>query len=75
MALRVHKREKIVNDAEVKLLHLVIDWLDSDEANALTEWEGVQVMSSVFNEQISNLAKYAIRKERHGHEDKPGGLE
>ena len=75
MSLRIHPREKLVRDAEVVLLELVCKWLDSTEANKLTEWEGVRVLNQVLGLQIASLAKFSISKERHGDEDKEGGLE
>lgn len=75
MSLRLHPREKLVRDAEVKLLELVCNWLDSDEANALTEWEGARVLNQVFGLQIASLVKFAISHERHGDTDKAGGIE
>lgn len=74
MALRMHPREKLINDAEVKLLEAVCRWLESPEANALTEWEGARVLNSVFGLQINSLVKFAIGNERLGDTSKEGGL-
>lgn len=75
MSLSMHPREKIVNAAELSLLDTIIDWRRTPEAQQLTLWELVRILTTVLNNQLAIAAKYAIRQERHGNEDKPGGLE
>lgn len=75
MAIRLHKREELVHDAEIALMDALIEWRRSEAAQKLTEWELVSLMSHELGSYISGIAKYAIRLERHGDRDKPGGAE
>jgi hypothetical protein len=40
----------------------------------LTEAEQVRVIGEACHNCIAHMAKYAIREERHGNTEKPGGL-
>lgn len=75
MATRLHKREALIQDANVALMDALIEWRRSEAAQKLTEWELVSLMSHELSSYISGVAKYAIRLERHGDRDKPGGAE
>lgn len=68
---REHPREQIVRDAECKLGMYLVDEIRS----LLTNAEYMRVVVSVLGDSLSRLARYAIRHERHGDLDKPGGLE
>lgn len=69
---RIHRREKLVTEASGKLREAIYDL---GLENTLTMAEHLQVLTSVFNETVLGVLKYAIRKERHGNIDKPGGWE
>lgn len=75
MAIRLHKREALIQDANIALMDALIEWRQSEAAQKLTEWELVSLMSHELSSYISGVAKYAIRLERHGGRDKPGGAE
>lgn len=72
---RVHERERTVTNARLKLSDAVRDWEDTEEYEALTEAEALQVLMSVFSDRILGWTKYQIRFERHGDHDTPGGWE
>ena len=72
MALRLHPREMPVQRASADLRQAVCDWRDRHD---LTEAETLAVLTEVLGGSIGSIAKYAIREERHGDPDKPGGLE
>lgn len=67
---RMHPRVQIVNKAETKLRETLLE-IQRD----LTEPEFLGVVAGMLGEQIGHIAKYAIRQERHGRTDKPGGWE
>lgn len=68
---KIHPREEIVTDAEMKLRDAV-----HAARVGLTEGEYLRVISTVFGDTVSRIAKYMIRDERHPDDpDKPGGLE
>ena len=67
---RIHPREKIVDEAEQKLRAVVFELIQSE----LTQGEFLKVLGNVMDGEIRSIAKYAIRRERHGDEDKPGGI-
>lgn len=70
---RIHHREKLVREAESRLRGAIVD--AGIHKLDLSEAEYLQVVSTVLHEQLSTTLKYAIRRERHGDTDKPGGLE
>ncbi len=65
---RVHEREKLVKAAELKLGGMV-----ADACGDLTTAESLRVLVNVLGDGVGRIAKYAIRQERHGDTDKPGG--
>jgi hypothetical protein len=68
---RIHPRETVVREAAQKLRsHLLTVVQESD----LTEGEQLRVISEVYSDWVASMAKYMIRHERHGNENKPGGL-
>lgn len=69
---KIHPRELVCNKARTDLDEAVAGALEKHE---LTEAEELRVLNEVFHRYIGSIAKYAIRRERHGNEDKPGGLE
>jgi hypothetical protein len=66
----MHPREKLVREAESKLRGHVLDILDD---SGLTEGESLRVLAAVFGGYLASVAKYAIRVERHGDTETPGG--
>lgn len=67
---RMHSRVPIVNGAEIKLREAL-----SEIRKDLTEPEFLKMVANVLSDQVSTIAKYAIRQERHGCMDKPGDWE
>jgi hydrogenase maturation factor len=70
--MRIHHREENVRRATMALNKALIDTLTKE---ALTAGETIRVLMAVFGGHLDSIAKFAIRQERHGDEDKPGGLE
>lgn len=70
--MRLHPREAIVGQARTDLGEAVLDWR---KTHALTTAETVAVLTEVFGDHLGGIAKYAIREERHGNQDKPGDVE
>ena len=69
---RLHKREQIVREAELKLRQAMLDiWKESD----LTDAEMLRIVAACFGDHVAGHAKYDIRMERHGNTDTPGGWE
>ena len=64
--MRLHPRHMIVNDASREFEGFVIDVLI--KKHGLTYGE----IFSLLGEQVARSAKYLIRQERHGDEDKKG---
>lgn len=72
---RMHDREVIVREAEDELrLAISISSGEGSKLSELTTAELLQVYNSVFSSAIGTVLKYAIRKERHGRTDRPGGI-
>lgn len=68
--MKMHPRAVIVEARKRALLLAVID------ATAdLTSAESLQLVTSVMSDHILGIAKYAIREERHGDQNKPGDVE
>ena len=67
---RIHPREAIVNRAESNLRVAI-----EQATDGLTSREALRIVSSAFHHYLAGWAKYAIRKERHGDLDTPGGRE
>jgi hypothetical protein len=70
---RLHARERVVTDARLELTEAVIDWRRKHDD--LTWGELFSIVGEVLGGQVTGLAKYLIREERHGDQDKPGGIE
>jgi hypothetical protein len=70
--VKVHPREEQVR-AAVTALRSAVSYIWKSQA--LTDAEMLSVVTTVLSEQVLSYAKYAIRYERHGDTDKPGGLE
>jgi hypothetical protein len=66
---KIHPRERLVTEAEQQLRTAIIGL----NKIGLTTGEFLQVITNVMSGEISSIAKYAIRNERHGNLDKPGG--
>lgn len=67
-----HPREKNVRSAELTLINAYDAIVKEAE---LTNAEQLRVLANFVSSQVGTIAKYAIRHERHGRGDKPGGLE
>jgi len=67
--MELHEREKMVKEIEWDIGDVI-----AEKTRELTTGEAIRVFCSLFNGQISTIAKYMIREERHGESDKPGGL-
>jgi hypothetical protein len=66
---RIHEREQIVKDAERAIARAI------DEAvKGLTTAEGLRAVNTACADWIGGIARYAIRIERHGDAEKPGGV-
>lgn len=72
MSYRMHPREQKVNSAKHDLLEA---WMKAYEKYELTTGEMLRVLTEFNSDQVGSIAKYAIREERHGRTDKPGGIE
>jgi hypothetical protein len=71
---KLHPREAIVTKARLELTRAVLDWREAH--SDLTVGEVFSIIGGVLGDQITSLAKYMIRAERHPDDpDKPGGLE
>lgn len=65
----LHPRERLVTKAKLDLQMAIEGPLEG-----LTEAEKLRVVNSVLSSYIGSVVKYAIREERHGDLEKPGGL-
>ena len=72
--MRLHPREELVRDSRLELMNRLADW-NEKHTEELTEVEWIQIITSCFSWEMSTFCKFAIREERHGDADKPGGLE
>lgn len=68
---KLHEREAVVREAKLKLSEAVQEW---GKGHDLTQFEYLQVVQGVLGDEILGACKYAIRVERHGDPNKPGGL-
>lgn len=66
-----HPRARIVDSAEQALQNAYTKIRAEYE---LTTGEQVRVLTTALSCLLGNVAKYAIRHERHGSGDKPGDL-
>jgi len=67
-----HPREKNVRSVERALINTYNAIVEEAE---LTLAEQLHVLANFTSSRVGTIAKYAIRHERHGRGDKPGGLE
>ena len=70
---RIHRREKLITEAENNLRAAI--QASGIRKMELTTAEYLQVLARIMHDEISGTLKSAIRQERHGDTDKPGGLE
>lgn len=68
--MKVHYREHIVKDAEL----ILFDAISRVYKLNLTYGEKLRVFSEVFGSAIARIAECVIIEERHGDQNKPGGL-
>lgn len=68
MAIRVHKRTRIVADADVDIRRAIVA---IDERYDLTPTEWIAILAGIIQGETKTL----IRLERHGNADKPGDQE
>ena len=66
---KIHPRERLVTEAENELRRAYIEALSK-----LSTAECIQVINNVAHSEIALIIRQAIRMERHGDPDKPGGL-
>ncbi len=71
MGLRIHPREERCRKAARDIAEAISLAL---RENDLTDVEAVQAVNAACSDYIASFAKYAIRYERHGDPNKPGGL-
>jgi len=71
---KMHPREEIVREAKRKLDKLIHDWR-REPACDLTVAEELKIVMWVSSDYIQSVLRSAIRIERHGDSDKPGGIE
>lgn len=69
---RLHEREIKMQQAELALREKINSWV-REHTEDMTDAEFIRAISGVMNEQIMTCMKYAIRRERHGNTDTPGG--
>ena len=68
----IHPREMLVTQARMQLTDALIAWRKRNAE--LTVAELVSVITGEMSSMLLGIAKFAIRHERHGDADKPGGL-
>ncbi len=75
--MKIHKREKIVTEAQRELIERIFKWKKRWVYNdKLTDGEELRVLASLHSDWLATKAKYMIRDERHPDDpDRPGGLE
>lgn len=71
--MKLHEREKIVRDAKLALSKKILEWMQ-EHSEKLTFAEELRVVGGELGDYISRMAKYEIRRERHGDDSRPGGL-
>lgn len=69
--MRMHPRERAVRKARSALQSCLTQWLQHHD---LTTYEEIMVISDVMGSAITGAMKLAIREERHGNTDTPGGI-
>lgn len=71
--MKIHEREKTVRQAKRVLSEKLLEWMQ-EYAEKLTFAEELRVVGGELGDYISRMAKYQIRRDRHGDDNKPGGL-
>ncbi len=69
--MMIHPREERCRAAEGAINEAL--WCAVDKY-ALTDAERLRVVTAALAGYLSGMAKYAIREERHGNSNTPGGL-
>jgi hypothetical protein len=73
-SMRLHPRERIVTEARLDLRKRILDW--REQHADLTDGELLGILGGTLGDEVTGLAKYMVRAERHPDEpDRPGGLE
>lgn len=67
---RIHPRVKPCNEARQAIEAAIAKAVKEHE---LTTAEEISVINGACSSCIGHIAKYAIRHERHGDKDRPGG--
>ncbi len=70
--MKIHPREPRVRQAENELRTALADIVKKYD---LTDGEALAIVNAALSGWVGGVAKYAIREERHGNTDTPGGLE
>ncbi len=71
----IHPREAICTNAEDDLFSKIIIWRRMwRKVSGLTATEEMSIIQHVLSSQVGGAFKHAIRVERHGTADKPGGI-
>jgi len=70
--MKLHPRYFTVENAEIELTKA---FLEIAQREQLTEGETLRVVNSFATKMIAGTAKFIIRRERHGDEDKEGDSE
>ena len=68
--MQMHPREKQIDEAERVLSKAILKLHKMD----LTHNEFISVVTQVMSTTVLTTTKYAIRRERHGDPEQPGGL-
>ena len=71
---RIHPRESICKKRQHELEKVIGEWR-RETAKTLTTAELLSTIAQVLHEELCWTLRTAIRIERHGDADKPGGLE
>jgi hypothetical protein len=71
----IHPRETVCRQAQEELFQTITTWRRKwgDDAG-LTPTERLSIIQHVLNDEVGSALKYAIRVERHGDANKPGGI-
>jgi len=71
--VKLHPREEKVRQARLALSEKLIEWM-REGADELTFAEELRVVGGELGDYVGRMAKYEIRRERHGDDQKPGGM-
>lgn len=70
--MKPHPRERVVREATIDLQLRMSAWLRDHQ---LTTVEELSIINAVLSGAIGGTLKYCIRRERHGDDQTPGGIE